>query len=66
MKKMYVIVCAVVVLAAGTGVWLWSRHAGREKVTLETADLFAWTLCVIVLSMLLERALVRLMRRIRP
>ena len=37
MKKMYVIVCAVVVLAAGTGVWLWSRHAGREKVTLETA-----------------------------
>ena len=34
---MYVIVCAVVVLAAGTGVWLWSRHAGREKVTLETA-----------------------------
>ena len=38
----------------------------RSKVTLETADLFAWTLCVIVLSMLLERALVRLMRRIRP
>ena len=37
MKKMYVIVCAVVVLAAGTGVWLWSRHVGREKVTLETA-----------------------------
>lgn len=37
----------------------------RSKVTLETADLFAWTLCVIVLSMLLERVLVRLMRRIR-
>lgn len=37
----------------------------RSKLTLETADLFAWTLCVIALSMLLERALIRLMRRVR-
>lgn len=37
----------------------------QAKLTVETADLFAWTLCAILLSMLLERILVRLMRRIR-
>lgn len=37
----------------------------QSKLTLETADLFAWTLCVIVLSMLLERALILAMRRLR-
>ena len=46
--------------------WRWAAICTARRVTLETADLFAWTLCVIVLSMLLERALVRLMRRIRP
>ena len=36
-----------------------------SKLTLETTDLFAWTLLVILLSMLLEMLLVRLIGRIR-
>ena len=36
-----------------------------SKLQLETVDLFAWTLLVILLSMLLEKALVNLLRRIR-
>ena len=36
-----------------------------SKLTLETADLFAWTLLVILLSMLLEGLLVFLLGRIR-
>jgi NitT/TauT family transport system permease protein len=36
-----------------------------SKLRIETVDLFAWTLLVIILSMLLERLLVRGMRRIR-
>lgn len=34
----------------------------RSKIYLETADLFAWTAVVVVLSVLLERAMVRLLR----
>ncbi|MEG1523600.1 MAG: ABC transporter permease subunit [Clostridia bacterium] len=37
----------------------------QSKLNLETVDLFAWTLLVILLSMLLEWLLVSLMRRIR-
>ena len=36
-----------------------------SKLTLETADLFAWTLLFILLSMMLEALLVRLLGRIR-
>ena len=36
---------------------------GRAKQTFETADLFAWTAVVILLSLLMERALTRLIRR---
>ena len=36
-----------------------------SKLQLETVDLFAWTLLVILLSMLLERLLITLLRRIR-
>ena len=35
----------------------------RAKITLETPDLFAWTVTVVVLSFLLERALGALLRR---
>jgi len=35
----------------------------RAKQTFETADLFAWTAVVILLSLLMERALTRLIRR---
>lgn len=37
----------------------------ESKLHIETVDLFAWTLLVVLLSMLLEFALVRCMRRIR-
>ena len=37
----------------------------QAKLHIETVDLFAWTLFVILLSMLLETLLVRYMRRIR-
>ena len=37
----------------------------ESKLTLETADLFAWTLLVVLLSMLIEWLLARAMRRIR-
>ncbi len=37
----------------------------ESKLTLETADLFAWTLLVVLLSMLIEWLLSRAMRRIR-
>lgn len=37
----------------------------QAKLHIETVDLFAWTLLVILLSMLLEALLVRAMRRIR-
>jgi NitT/TauT family transport system permease protein len=33
------------------------------KIYLETADLFAWTVVVILLSMVIEELMVRLMRR---
>lgn len=36
-----------------------------SKLTLETTDLFAWTLLVVLLSMMLEKLLVRLIGRIR-
>jgi len=36
-----------------------------SKLTLETTDLFAWTLLVVLLSMLLEALLVRLLGRVR-
>lgn len=35
-----------------------------SKVYLETADLFAWTIAVIILSVLLEKTTVRLLRRL--
>lgn len=35
------------------------------KLSIETVDLFAWTLLIILLSMLIETVLVRLLRRIR-
>ncbi len=38
----------------------------QSKLTLETADLFAWTLCVILLSLLLEGALLYAARKVRP
>jgi NitT/TauT family transport system permease protein len=37
----------------------------ESKLRIETVDLFAWTLMVILLSMLLEKLLVKGMRRIR-
>ncbi len=37
----------------------------RSKLTLETVDLFAWTLLVVIVSMLLETLLVYGMRRLR-
>ena len=37
----------------------------RAKLTIETVDLFAWTLLVVILSMLLEALLVRVLRRFR-
>lgn len=37
----------------------------RAKLTIETVDLFAWTLLVVILSMLLEALLVHGMRRLR-
>ncbi len=37
----------------------------ESKLRIETVDLFAWTLLVIILSMLLERLLIQSMRRIR-
>ena len=36
----------------------------QAKLTLETADLFAWTLCVIAFSMLMERAMIKALRRL--
>ena len=37
----------------------------QSKLRIETVDLFAWTLLIVALSMLLEWLLVRGMRRIR-
>ena len=37
----------------------------ESKLRIETVDLFAWTLMIVALSMLLERLLVWSMRRIR-
>ena len=36
----------------------------ESKLYLETTDLFAWTLAVILLSLLIERILLKLVRRI--
>ena len=35
----------------------------ESKLYLETTDLFAWTLTVILLSLLIEKTLLRLVRR---
>lgn len=40
-------------------------HLYRSKITIETADLFAWTLVVIVLSVLLEKLIVMLLKKIK-
>ena len=40
-------------------------HLYQAKLRIETADLFAWTLMIVALSMLLEWLLVQSMRRIR-
>ena len=39
-------------------------HLYNAKVYLETPELFAWTLTVVVLSVLLEKLVVRLLRRL--
>jgi NitT/TauT family transport system permease protein len=39
------------------------QHLYNAKIYLETADLFAWTVVVILLSMLVEHTLVRLIQR---
>ena len=36
----------------------------ESKLYLETTDLFAWTLAVILLSLVIERILLKLVRRI--
>ena len=36
----------------------------QAKITLETVDLFSWTLCVIAFSMLMERAMMKVLRRL--
>ena len=36
----------------------------ESKLYLETTDLFAWTLAVILLSLVIERVLLKLVRRI--
>ena len=41
------------------------RNLYESKLYLNTEELFAWTAIVILLSMLLERVMVRMMRRIR-
>ena len=41
------------------------RNLYESKLYLNTEELFAWTAMVVLLSMLLERLLVRAMRRIR-
>lgn len=40
-------------------------HLYRSKITIETADLFAWTLVVIILSVLLEKLIAALLKKIR-
>lgn len=49
-------VLCVPAMAIGTEVY-------QSKIYLETADLFAWTLVVVVLSMIIERAICRAMER---
>ena len=41
------------------------KNLYESKLYLNTEELFAWTAMVILLSMLLERGMVRMMRRIR-
>ena len=41
----------------GTGIYL-------SKISLATADLFAWTFCAVVLAFLFEKLITRLMKRI--
>lgn len=40
-------------------------HLYRSKINIETADLFAWTLVVIALSVLIEKVIVCLLKKIR-
>lgn len=40
-------------------------HLYRSKINIETADLFAWTLVVIILSVILERIILCLLKRIK-
>lgn len=40
-------------------------HLYRSKITIETADLFAWTLVVILLSVCIEKLIVKLLEKIR-
>ena len=40
-------------------------HLYRSKITIETADLFAWTIVVIILSVLLEKVIVSMLKIIR-
>ncbi|MDO4381384.1 MAG: ABC transporter permease, partial [Clostridia bacterium] len=40
-------------------------HLYRSKITIETADLFAWTLVVILLSVCIEKLIMKLLEKIR-
>ncbi len=40
-------------------------HLYRSKITIETADLFAWTLVVILLSVCIEKVIMKLLKKIR-
>lgn len=40
-------------------------HLYRSKITIETADLFAWTLVVVLLSVLIEKLIVLLLKKIK-
>ena len=48
----------------GIPVYSIGQHLYNAKIYLETADLFAWTAMVILLSMLAEHTLVKLIRRV--
>ena len=45
--------------ASGIGAELYNA-----KIYLESADLFAWTAVIVIISMILEKLLVRLVRRL--
>lgn len=42
------------------------RQIHNARIYLETADLFAWTIAVILISLMIERLAIRLLRKISP